>query len=290
MTAQNGVPDLVQRWAAAEQRNNAGALDGLLADGFAGVGPFGFILTRDQWLARFANGLVNRSFTITDLQVRDFGTAAVGIGVLAQETSWQGTDNSGRSGSRWWRCRRARAGGWRTRISARCRDPRAAPHERGVPGQVVAAGEGKTVMLFGVRFGYKVVSGDSGGRLAVLEVEIPPRTLVKPHSHAREDEFSLVLSGTVGVQTGDRVSEAGPGAYLVKPRGVPHAMWNAGSTPATVAEILSPAGLEEYFEKLAPILAAHRPAAEYYQLAEDYGITIQDDWIEELERTYGVKL
>ena len=86
------------------------------------------------------------------------------------------------------------------------------------------------------------------------------------------------------------MSEAGPGAYLVKPRGVPHAMWNAGSTPAAVAEILSPAGLEEYFEKLAPILAAHRPAAEYYQLAEDYGITIQDDWIEELERTYGVRL
>jgi len=46
-----------------------------------------------------------------------------------------------------------------------------------------------------------------------------------------------------------------------------------------VAEILCPAGLEEYFEKLAPILAEHRPAAEYYQLAEDYGITIQDDWI-----------
>jgi ketosteroid isomerase-like protein len=96
MTAQNGVLDLVQRWGAAEERNDAGALDKLLADGFAGVGPFGFILTRDQWLARFANGLVNRSFAVTDLQVRDFGTAAVGIGVLAQETSWQGTDNSGR--------------------------------------------------------------------------------------------------------------------------------------------------------------------------------------------------
>ena len=96
MTAQNGVLDLVQRWTAAEQRNDTGALDGLLADGFAGVGPFGFILTRDQWLARFANGLVNRSFAVTDLQVRDYGTAAVGIGVLAQETSWQGSDNSGR--------------------------------------------------------------------------------------------------------------------------------------------------------------------------------------------------
>jgi ketosteroid isomerase-like protein len=96
MTAQDGVLDLVQRWAAAEEGNDEKALDGLLADRFAGVGPFGFILTRDQWLARFANGLVNRSFTVTDLQVRDYGTAAVGIGVLAQETSWQGGDNSGR--------------------------------------------------------------------------------------------------------------------------------------------------------------------------------------------------
>jgi hypothetical protein len=96
MTASDGVLDLVQRWAAAEQENDAGRLDGLLAGEFAGVGPFGFILTRDQWLARFTNGLVNRSFTVTDLQVRDYGTAAAGIGMLAQETSWQGNDNSGR--------------------------------------------------------------------------------------------------------------------------------------------------------------------------------------------------
>src|SRR5215831_14102059 len=146
--------------------------------------------------------------------------------------------------------------------------------------KLVAPGEGKIVMLFSVRFSYKVVSTDCDGSLAILELDIPAGTLVKPHSHAREDEFSMVLSGTVGVRVGDRVQEAGPGAYLVKPRGTAHAMWNAGSTPAKVAEILCPAGLEEYFEKLAPILAEHRPPAEYYQLAEDYGITIQDDWIE----------
>src|SRR6516162_9674509 len=66
--------------------------------------------------------------------------------------------------------------------------------------KVVAPGEGTTVKLFGVRFGYKVVSADSGGALAVMEVEIPAGTLVKPHSHDREDEFSLVLSGAVGVR------------------------------------------------------------------------------------------
>ena|SRR6266568_7936739 len=156
--------------------------------------------------------------------------------------------------------------------------------------KMVAPAEGKTVMLFGVRFTYKVVSTDSGGSLAVLEVEIPAGTLVKPHNHSREDEFSLVVSGTVGVRVGDRVLEAGPGTYLVKPRGTPHAMWNAASVPAKVVEILSPAGLEAYFEELAPILAQHRTPPEYYDLAENYGISIQDEWIEELERTYRVKL
>jgi quercetin dioxygenase-like cupin family protein len=158
--------------------------------------------------------------------------------------------------------------------------------------KLVAPDGGRTVNLYGVRFGYKVVSADSGGGLAMLEVEIPAGTLVKPHNHSREDEFSLVLAGTVGVRLGDRVQEAGEGSYLVKPRGIPHAMWNAGSSPAKVVEILSPAGLEDYFEKLGPVLAHEGGAGakEYYELANEYGITIKDDWIEELEQTYGVKL
>lgn len=158
--------------------------------------------------------------------------------------------------------------------------------------KLVAPGEARTVRLFGVRFDYKVESADSGGSLAVLEVEIPAKTLVKPHNHSREDEFSLVLDGTVGVRVGDRVLQAGAGASLVKPRGTPHAMWNAEGTPARVLEILSPGGLERYFEELGPVLAHEGGAGakEYYELAERYGLTIRDDWIEELERTYGVKL
>jgi quercetin dioxygenase-like cupin family protein len=156
--------------------------------------------------------------------------------------------------------------------------------------RLVAPGDGKTVMLFGVRFDYKVVTADSGGGLAMMEVEIPAGTLVKPHNHSREDEYSLILAGTVGVRVGDQVLEAGAGSYLVKPRGTPHAMWNAQSTPAKVLEVLSPSGLEDYFDALAPLLARHDPAERYYGLARDYGLTIEDGWIEELERTYGVKL
>ena len=90
------VLDLVRRWAAAEERMDADRLDGLLAEGFVGVGPLGFVLTREQWLVRFRNGLVNRAFTVEDAQVHPHDAVAVVVGVLAQETSWQGADNSGR--------------------------------------------------------------------------------------------------------------------------------------------------------------------------------------------------
>jgi quercetin dioxygenase-like cupin family protein len=156
--------------------------------------------------------------------------------------------------------------------------------------KMVAPGEATTVMLFAVRFDYKVTSADSGGALAALEITIPPRTLVKPHNHSREDEYSVVLEGTVGARVGDRVVEAGAGASMVKPRGNPHAMWNTGPDPARVLEVLSPGGLEDYFTELAPVLRDRAPRADYDALAERYGLTILDDWIEELERTYGVKL
>jgi ketosteroid isomerase-like protein len=96
MIARTEVLDLVERWAAAEQGNDVEALDTVLADDFVGVGPLGFVLGRHQWLARFGSGLENRSFAVLDAQVREYGTTAVVVGVLAQETSWQGGDNSGR--------------------------------------------------------------------------------------------------------------------------------------------------------------------------------------------------
>ena len=156
--------------------------------------------------------------------------------------------------------------------------------------RIVPPGGGDVVRLFGVRFLYKIAQPHSDGALSVLEVEIPAKTLVKPHTHTREDEYSIVLAGTVGVRIGDEVAEAVTGSYLVKPPQVPHAMWNAADSPATVAEILCPGGLEAYFRDLEPILTRHAPPEEYYALADSHGIVINDDWIEEIEQTYGVRL
>ncbi len=160
-------------------------------------------------------------------------------------------------------------------------------------GRHVEPGGGRSVTLYGVRFTYKVDAEDSGGALSVLETVIPPRTLVKPHAHTREDEFSFVVSGRVGVRLGEGDDfEAAAGSYLIKPRGVPHAIWNTSREPATILEILSPAGFERYFEEVEPVLhhSGREWTARFRELAEQYGVTVLDDWSDELQERYGVKL
>lgn len=57
--------------------------------------------------------------------------------------------------------------------------------------------------------------------------------------------------GEIGVLMGEQTFKAAAGAYVLKPRGVPHTFWNPGPEPARVLEIISPAGFEGYFEELA---------------------------------------
>ena len=151
----------------------------------------------------------------------------------------------------------------------------------------------QTVQLFRIAFAHRLEAANTDGRLAVLEVTIPPQTLIKPHQHSKEDEFSLILSGRVGARIGDTTYEQiDAGAAIVKPRDIPHAMWNVTDEPARILELVMPAGLERYFEEVGPILAEHGPewTKRYYELADRYGLTILDDWSNELQARYGITL
>lgn len=149
------------------------------------------------------------------------------------------------------------------------------------------------IALYDVTFNVGVNADASGGTLSMLEVTIPPKTLIKPHMHTREDEFSLVLDGPIGVRQGDETVETIPtGSWLIKPRGIPHAMWNVGPTPARVLEVVAPGGLERYFEQIAPVLREHGPewTQRYNALADEFGLTILNDWSDELQARYGITL
>ena len=97
---------------------------------------------------------------------------------------------------------------------------------------------------------------DGGERCALVEHPMAPRTLGSPvHTHAREDEYSFVLEGAVTVQIGDEIVVGNPGDLIVKPRGIPHAFWNATDEPARLLELITPAGFQQFFVDIEPIVA-----------------------------------
>jgi Cupin domain len=100
-----------------------------------------------------------------------------------------------------------------------------------------------------------------------------------------------VLAGRVGVQIGDEVIEAGPGELVAKPRGVPHAFWNAGDEEARLLELISPAAFAGYFVEMAPVLSAGGPR-DFERLAaiqQKYGLSMDPQSREALMKEHGLE-
>jgi len=89
---------------------------------------------------------------------------------------------------------------------------------------------------------YLIESQDSGGLVALVEHIVGPHVLAAPvHRHSREDEYSVVLEGRLGVlQDGEEVI-ATPGDIVFKPRGHWHTFWNAGDGQLRILEVIAPA-------------------------------------------------
>ena len=112
-----------------------------------------------------------------------------------------------------------------------------------------------------------------------------------PHLHTREDEYSIVTEGLIGFRSGDREAVLGPGGYITKPRGEAHAMWNAGSEPARMIEVISPAGFELFFRDVVDLLEQGDPDPERgARLAEEYGLSFVDmPWLSDVVSRFDLR-
>ena len=158
---------------------------------------------------------------------------------------------------------------------------------------LVPSGSGTSVSLGGLEAIFKVSGAQTASAYAVVEhVLLPGQLGSPPHTHANEDEVSIVLEGEIGVLIGEDDFTAGAGAYVIKPRGIPHAFWNATSVPARFVEIVSPPGFEQYFVELADLLSAGGPPdmGALAQIAGRYGLTMHLERIPELMERFNVHL
>ena len=143
-----------------------------------------------------------------------------------------------------------------------------------------------------IRSIHKLRSEATDGHLAIIENTVPSRHLVAPrHRHAREDEVTIVLSGKLGALLGEDVVSAGPGSYVMKPRGQWHAIWNAGDEDLRIIELIVPGGFEECVERLAPMLSGpERPSHDAMaQVAAEYGIEFDFDGVQRLCERFNLR-
>ena len=157
--------------------------------------------------------------------------------------------------------------------------------------RVLGSDQGNVGQLGSIGVRFMIDSADSGGTFSLVEHPVPPRKLAAPlHRHSREDEYTFVLEGEVGVLMGDEVVVGGPGDLIFKPRGQWHTFWNAGATPARVLELISPGGFEGYFEQLSELLAVESPAdpAKVGAIADRFGLELDPTSIARLTAEHGL--
>jgi quercetin dioxygenase-like cupin family protein len=114
----------------------------------------------------------------------------------------------------------------------------------------VAPSEGRTVNL-GVIQMRVLAAGDATNRAFTLaEFTGGPGPWTVPHLHREMEESFFVLDGEFTFAVGGQEIPAGPGSYVLVPRGTRHGI-TAGAEGGRFLALMVPGGLEEMFFELA---------------------------------------
>ena len=108
------------------------------------------------------------------------------------------------------------------------------------------AGRGASVWYMGCLFTVLAASEDTGRRFGLLEMAVPKGREPSRHLHRQDDEGFYVLEGRLTFYVGEEVYEAGPGAFVFLPRGVPHS-YVFETDEVRMLGIVAPGGLEGHF-------------------------------------------
>ena len=135
--------------------------------------------------------------------------------------------------------------------------------------------------------GVIVPASATGGAVAFVEQSMEPRHLIPGHVHERTDVWIYVLQGLVGTRVGDEEAVGDAGCYLLKPRGVPHAMWNPGDDANRFIEILTPGDGDAFFADAAA-LPPDASREEFERMSARHDIRWFDDWTEDLRKRFSL--
>jgi quercetin dioxygenase-like cupin family protein len=112
-------------------------------------------------------------------------------------------------------------------------------------GSVYEREQGRPTMLF------KLLSEQTGERVAVFEEVIPGGFGTPLHRHHTSDELIYILAGDFSIKIGEQMSHAGAGTWIFIGRGTAHAWKNRGDAAGRACFIFTPAEGAKVFEAMS---------------------------------------
>lgn len=123
---------------------------------------------------------------------------------------------------------------------------------------VLGPGEGKRLVARGSTIVFKAVAETTGGAFSLMEREIVPGSPFPPaHRHPGAEAF-YILEGWLRFDVEGTVTDAGPGAFVLVPKGIGHTFGNASRASARLLIVHAPAA-DAYFEELQELWSGDEP-------------------------------
>jgi mannose-6-phosphate isomerase-like protein (cupin superfamily) len=143
-------------------------------------------------------------------------------------------------------------------------------------GYMLPSREGHAIAAIGLGITVKTDGKSTRDAYSMFEYTVPPETDgPPPHLHTREDESFICLAGKMDVSLGGEEFTIGHGDFLFLPRDVVHAFRNPYAEETRVVSVVSPAGLERYYQALAELPPGPKDIALITTIMADFGIEMQ---------------
>jgi mannose-6-phosphate isomerase-like protein (cupin superfamily) len=143
-------------------------------------------------------------------------------------------------------------------------------------GYMLPSREGTQIAAIGLGITMKTDGKSTHDAYSLFEYAVPPETNgPPPHLHTREDESFICLAGRLEVTLGGQVFVIAPGDYLYLPRNVIHTFRNPFNDESRVISVVSPAGLEAYYQALAELPPGPKDISVLKTIMADFGIELQ---------------
>jgi len=143
-------------------------------------------------------------------------------------------------------------------------------------GYMLPSREGHAIAAIGLGITVKTDGKSTRDAYSMFEYTVPPETNgPPPHLHTREDESFICLAGKLDVSLGGEEFTIGHGDFLFLPRDVVHAFRNPYGEESRVVSVVSPAGLERYYQALADMPPGPKDISLIKTIMADFGIEMQ---------------